>query len=145
MPSNRRWMAVLVLVGAVALSACGRSEGTATKEEPFQLELINEKTGVNRLTLAEGPAERIGIETEPVAALDGSEHTTIPYSALLYTADGDTWVYTSPERLVFVREPVTVVSIEGNTVVLSDGPPVGTAVVTVGGAELTGMEFGVGK
>jgi hypothetical protein len=69
----------------------------------------------------------------------------VPYGALLYDTKGATSVYTVPEPLLFVRQPVTVESIDGGVAVLKDGPPVGTAVVTAGGSELTGIEFGVGK
>jgi hypothetical protein len=69
----------------------------------------------------------------------------IPYGAVLYDATGRTWVYKSPEPFVFVREPISIERITGDDVVLGDGPPGGTEVVTVGGAELYGTEFGVGK
>ncbi len=69
----------------------------------------------------------------------------IPHAALLYDAHGDTWVYTNPAPLVFVRQHISVNYIEGDRVVLYAGPPAGTAVVTVGAAELYGAETGVGK
>jgi hypothetical protein len=69
----------------------------------------------------------------------------IPHAALLYDAHGDTWVYTNPAPLVFVRQHISVNYIEGDRVVLFAGPPTGTAVVTVGAAELYGAETGVGK
>jgi hypothetical protein len=75
----------------------------------------------------------------------GSMRKIIPYSALIYDLDGSTWIYVSPEPLVFVREPVTVDFIEGDRVILSEGPSVGTAVATVGVAELYGADTGVGK
>jgi len=65
----------------------------------------------------------------------------VPYSAVLYDARGDTWVYTSPEARVFVRQQVRVDRIEGDWVVLTDGPPAGTTIVTVGGAELFAAEL----
>jgi membrane fusion protein, heavy metal efflux system len=43
-----------------------------------------------------------------------------------------------------MRERVTVEFIEGDQAVLSKGPAEGSAVVTVGAAELYGTEFGVG-
>jgi multidrug efflux system membrane fusion protein len=43
-----------------------------------------------------------------------------------------------------VRERITVDDIEDGRAVLTDGPAVGTAVVSVGAAELYGTEFGVG-
>jgi hypothetical protein len=69
----------------------------------------------------------------------------IPYSAIIYDLEGNTWVYTSPEPLVFVRHPVTVDYIEGDRAILSDGPPAGTEVAIVGVAELYGADTGVGK
>jgi hypothetical protein len=38
---------------------------------------------------------------------------------------------------------VAVESVRGHEVVLNAGPPAGTAVVTTGGAELWGAEFGI--
>ena len=69
----------------------------------------------------------------------------IPHAALLYDAHGDTWVYTNPAPLVFVRQHISINYIEGDRVVLFAGPTAGTAVVTVGAAELYGAETGVGK
>jgi hypothetical protein len=46
--------------------------------------------------------------------------------------------------LVFVRQHVEVHSIDGNRVVLAEGPPAGTAVVTVGATELMGVEHKYG-
>jgi len=40
-----------------------------------------------------------------------------------------------------VRQQVRVDHIEGDRVVLSDGPPAGTTIVTVGGAELLAAEL----
>ena len=63
---------------------------------------------------------------------------------MFYDANGDTWVYANLEPLAYVRERVTVDDIQGGQAVLTDGPPEGTPVVTVGAAELYGTEFGVG-
>jgi hypothetical protein len=62
---------------------------------------------------------------------------------VLYDADGKTFAYTNPKRLVYVRAPITVADIKGNSALLSSGPPVGTTIVTVGAPELYGTEFGV--
>lgn len=75
----------------------------------------------------------------------GTVRNVVPYAALLYGVHGDTWVYTNPEPLVFVRHPVHVDYIDNDWAVLSDGPPTGTAVVAVGVAELHGAEFKIGK
>jgi len=76
-------------------------------------------------------------------ALSGAGmHRVVPTSSVLYDAKGKTWVYTNPEPQVFVRHAITVDHIDGDRVVLSDGPAPGTTVVTVGAAELLGTEYG---
>jgi hypothetical protein len=76
---------------------------------------------------------------------NGSPQKVIPYAALLYDLRGETYVYFNPEPLVYIRVPVTVDYIVGDTAVLIDGPDEGTQVVTVGVAELYGADTGVGK
>lgn len=77
---------------------------------------------------------------------NGIPGKVIPYAALIYDAHGGTWVYTKdPDALAFVRYEVSVDFIEGDLVVLIEGPPAGTEVVTVGGQELFGAETGVSK
>jgi hypothetical protein len=62
---------------------------------------------------------------------------------VLYDASGDTWTYTNPEPMVYVRAHITVDSIQGDQATLSSGPAAGTQVVGVGAVELYGTEFGV--
>jgi hypothetical protein len=69
----------------------------------------------------------------------------VPYAAVLYGVRGETWVYTNPEPLAFVRQPILIDYIEDDLAILSDGPEAGTDVVTVGAAELFGAETGVSK
>jgi hypothetical protein len=57
-----------------------------------------------------------------------------------YNNDGSTFAYTSPEPLAYVQQPITVDSINGTQAVLAAGPAAGTQVVTVGAAELLGVE-----
>jgi hypothetical protein len=68
----------------------------------------------------------------------------VPYGAVLYDVNGRTWVYTSPESLVFVRREIVVDHIAGDLAVLTEGPPAGTRVVTLGATELHGAEFEIG-
>jgi len=75
----------------------------------------------------------------------GALRKVVPYAAVLYGLRGETWTYVRTEPLVFVRQPITVEYIQGDLAVLTDGPAVGAAVVTVGGAELFGIETGIGK
>ena len=65
-------------------------------------------------------------EGQPVLvelALIGGQRAVIPYSAIIYGLNGETWIYTNPEPLTFIRQPVTVDYNEGGRVILSDGPP----------------------
>jgi hypothetical protein len=138
-----------LLVGILALGGCAKTATVAaSRKEPFKLEKV-EGTERKRVRLEPKAVERIGIKTATVTEVppaDGRPAALqVPYGALLYDTKGAAWVYTVPESLVFVRQAVTVASIDGDVVVLKDGPPVGTAVVTDGGSELTGIEFGVGK
>jgi hypothetical protein len=75
----------------------------------------------------------------------GIQQKVIPYEAVIYGIHGETWVYTNPEPLVFIRQPIVIDFIDENMVVLSNGPATGSKVVTVGVAELFGAETGVSK
>jgi hypothetical protein len=68
----------------------------------------------------------------------------VPYSSVIYDERGDSWLYTNPEPLVFVRFKIAVERVLGDVAVLLDGPPPGTMVVMVGAAELMGVELKVG-
>ena len=71
--------------------------------------------------------------------------TVVPKASLLHDAYGGTWVYVVREPRVYARARVTVTDINGDLAVLSEGPALGTRVVTDGAAELFGVEFGAGK
>ena len=90
------------------------------------------------------PGQRVFVEV----ALSGSGtlRKVVPYAALIYDVNGATWVYTrEPNALAFVRQSITVDYIEDDLAFLTEGPPVGTELVTVGAAELYGAETGVSK
>lgn len=158
-------VAVVVVVPLVSFwAASGRSSTPETPSArsdnpPVYLEPVP-GTDVYRVVLSEPAAERVGISTAPIRTLErsrasevaagpnaaaaserGEPRVVIPYSAVLYDAQGDTWVYTNTEPLAFVRHRVSIESIDGDDAVLSNGPPLGTMVVVVGGAELFGAEL----
>lgn len=74
----------------------------------------------------------------------GDKAKIVPYSSVIYDVSGDSWLYTNPEPLVFVRQKIVIERILGSVVVLSEGPEVGTVVVSVGAAELMGVEQKIG-
>jgi hypothetical protein len=126
--------------------SCSQHEPHASHaEHPSEVEKI-EGSELSRVTLSAKAAERIDLKTAPVREqdLNGTPRKVVPYSSLLYDAKGRTWVYASPQPLSFVREAVAVDRIDGNSVYLEDGPPVGTEVASVGVAEIYGAETGVG-
>ena len=133
---------VVVVLALQLLPDGGASEGEATATPPAVLEPV-EGTDLTRVRLSEAAAERLGIETAAVRAATAETKKVVPYAALVYDGNGETWVYTRPESLVFVRAPVAVYRIEGELAYLTDGPPAGTEVATVGVAELYGTEFEV--
>lgn len=145
----QRLMVALAIAAALPLAGCADAAvSSAAKKEPVTVVKVA-GTDLSRMTLDAKAAERIGLKLEPVGGIAGAEgapeRQTVPYGAVLYDAKGATFVYTNPEPLTFVREAIVVDVIEGTIAVLNAGPPVGTPVVSVGGPELAGIEFGVGK
>jgi hypothetical protein len=145
---SKRWIVGVVLLALVAgllvlvlRPRAAGEEASADDVEPAQVEPVK-GTDLSRVTLSADAARRLGIRTAAVERL-GPRRTAMPYAAVLYDPEGRTFVYTSPETRVFVRHPITVRRIAGQRALLSSGPPVGTAVVTVGSQELFGTEYEV--
>jgi multidrug efflux pump subunit AcrA (membrane-fusion protein) len=132
---------VLLIIASLQLSACAPTEATEEENKPVSLEPIA-GTDLNRLTLTEKAAERLGLETATVLTqqVDGLDRLVVPYAALLYDTSGTAWVYVNVEPLVFVRQIITVDSIQGDQVILSEGLEAGDNVVTLGATELYGSE-----
>jgi hypothetical protein len=138
------------VVAGLTLAGCdaGRTESAQHGEEdkPAQVQPI-QGTDTSRVVLTARAAERIGVKTEPVREVVASGTTArspaVPVTALVYDRTGAVWVYTSTEPRTYVRQRVTVARIDGNLALLLSGPAPGTAVTTVGAAELLGAEYGV--
>lgn len=159
MDRSNRWGAAAPLLVAAALvlgvSACSR--GAAEEQtggyRDAKVEAV-EGSGLSRVTLSQQAANRLGIQTGEIrvqrvaakgqVAGTATARKVVPYAAVIYDERGDTWTFTSPRPLTYLRQHIKVDFIEGDTAVLSDGPAVGTTVVTVGAAELLGTELGVG-
>jgi hypothetical protein len=138
-PSSLWMWAVLVFASGLLLSACGGVTTEASIPAPAKIEADG------RITLTETASQRLGLQATPIseAEVGGRMQKVVPYAAVLYGLNAETWLYASPEPLVFVRQPITIGDIEGDVGVLLDGPPVGTQVVTAGAAELFGVESGL--
>jgi outer membrane murein-binding lipoprotein Lpp len=149
MRAGYRLVGAVVLAG-LALSGC--AQAPAEEEEAATHEVKVERydaTNVVHVRLTAAAAKRLGIRTQPVQELvvggTGSPRSTIPSVAVIYDPEGKTWAYTNPQPLLFVRVPVVVVLVQGDRAILTQGPAVGTPVVTVGAALLLGAETGVGE
>lgn len=88
------------------------------------------------------PGQRVLVELAKQG--NGTQKKVVPFGALIYGLHGETWIYTNPAALTYVRVPVVIDFIDGDNVVFADGPEVGTAIVITGAAMLYGAESGVG-
>jgi hypothetical protein len=132
-------LVVVMLLAGLLLSACGpRVSEAGEKVAPSELEPI-EGTDLSRVILTEKAAERIGVETVPAGGM------AIPYSAVIYDTEGNTWIYTNPAPLTFVRAQIFVDRIEGDQAFLSQELENDDPIVTVGVIEIYGAETGVSK
>jgi hypothetical protein len=149
----------LVLAG-VLLAGCSPSAGAAQSEPDVQAQPARvvhmPGTGRSQVVLTADAAKRVGLRTESTAATAAARSagrsgksaipaasTVIPLAAVLYDKDGKSWVYTVARPLTFVPVQVVITHVDGESATISSGPAAGTQVVTVGGAELLGAEYGV--
>ena len=143
----RRALAAVALL-VVGVGSVGCRGGALAADEQVQPATVEAVAGtdLSRVTLTEEGAGRLGIRTARVAPATGSgpARTTVPFTAVLYDANGQAWVYTTVGGNAFVRAPITVDRVDGEAAYLLAGPAAGTTVVTVGVPELYGAEFGVG-
>jgi hypothetical protein len=137
---------LVLIASVVSLSACGGGASTgydyetASHHDPAELEPIK-GTDVNRIIIDAEGVERAGIQTAPIR--QNGQGTVMPHSAVIFDAEGHTYTYTSPEPRTYVRQKIVIDDVVGDSVMLSDGPPAGTEVVTVGAALVYGSEFEV--
>ena len=136
---------LVLIAGVVSLFACSEASSgydyeLASHREPAKLEPIK-GTDVQRVIFDAEAAERVGLKTAQIR--QNGKEKIMPYAALIYDAEGGTYAYTAPEPLTYVRQQISIDHFDGDNVVLSDGPPTGTEVVTVGVDEVYGTEFEV--
>jgi hypothetical protein len=137
----RRRGAPAVLVAAMLLGGC--SHATPEREDADAAVVVPIKgSPLKQVTLSPDAARRLGIRLAPVST--GAGTLQVPYGAVLYDPQGAAWTFVARRPRVFVRHPITVDRVEGDTAILSTGPPAGTNVVIVGSAQLYGAETGLG-
>jgi len=136
-------VAGLVIGAAAILAGCATA---APAEAPPALIKPVAGSQIPQLQLTERAVQRLGVVTQPVRQTATAGHAAreiIPYSAVVYDTDGSTWTYVNTAARTYERKPITVTEIDRETALLSAGPAVGTAVVTVGAAELLGTEYDI--
>ena len=133
-----RWLIIVLVIIGQGLAACGPKTTTTEKINPVTLEEI-EGSELKRVILTDKAAERIDVQTDAVSGM------VIPYAAVIYDIEGNTWIYTNPAPLTFVRAPIEIDHIEGDQAFLSQALESDAPIVTVGVAEIYGAETGVSK
>ena len=133
--------ALTLLVAGMAVTGCGAAEGADPELPEVATVEAAEDGAPGIITLSDRADARLGITTTPVAADPAG--LAVPYAALIYAVDGTTWVFVRTEPLTYQRTAVAVAAKTGDRVALTSGPPVGAEVVTVGAAELVGVETGI--
>jgi hypothetical protein len=136
--SNKFAMAAVLL--AIGTTGCAKSS-EFDSEPPADAAKVDNVKGVEQVTLSPEGVRRLGIETGSVGRAGGKK--VIPYASVLYAADGSTFTFVSPKPRVYHEAKIVVDRIDGNRAILKSGPAAGTAVVTVGSAELIGTAHGV--
>jgi hypothetical protein len=140
------WAAPALLV--ICMSGCNVADAShevPPPDENVQVETTDESHPA-KITISERAEQRLGIRTVAVRAIpdaQGKPALVVPYSAVVYDADGMSWAFSAPEQRTYIRVSIGISSIKGDVVQLRSGPPVGTQVVVVGAPELVGAEAGI--
>jgi hypothetical protein len=146
MVSKRSGVICLAAGAVLTLAGCGAA--VSADAPPPAIVTPIQGSQVQRLQLTPRAIQRLGLTTAPVRAVGAKAgkagaQKVIPYAAVVYGTDGSSWTYVNTAPRTYVREPIAVTAIRGSVAVLSSGPPVGAAVVTVGAAELLGTEYNI--
>ena len=150
---HRRWLASAVLASTLGLTACSASSnelGEGSNDDGRAAPIKD--SGLSEVSVTPAAYRRLAITTQTVPDGAGTMGTSkggpstlavIPSAAVLYDSQGNAWTYVTVRPRTFVRTPVVVDHFDGDLAYVSEGPPPGAAVVTVGVQELFGIELGV--
>jgi hypothetical protein len=138
----------LAAAAAALLPAACAGAGAGEEEEVVlvqtKLKDLKGYPGHHIITFTKLGAERADVGTSPV--VKAGDHSELPYAALLYNADGSTFVYTATGPLTYRYTPIHLLKIVDTRIQFTDGPKPGTSVVTSGVPQVHGadiqLEFG---
>lgn len=88
------------------------------------------------------PGQRVGVN---LMLRGEAEALSVPWDAVVQDVYGGSWVYVKAGEHAFERRRVSPRYVVDGRMILADGPPEGTEVVTAGAAELFGTETGFSK
>ncbi len=149
-PFSRRTrvgLALAAVATAYLPSACAGGGPEEEEEvELFQTKLVELKDfpGHHSVTFSKIGVQRADVGSTPVTAGDG--HSELPDAALLYNADGSTFVYTVTGTRTYTYTPIKLLKVVDDTLYFTGGPKPGAPVVTSGVPQVHGadiqLEFG---
>jgi hypothetical protein len=141
-----RIVPALFVIGLSGCSIADASHEPPPAEQAVQVETTGEDQPA-KVILSERAEQRLGIRTVAVRAIATAHGKpaplVVPYAAVVYDADGESWAFSVAAVRTYIRVPIKISSITGDVVQLSSGPKVGTQVVVVGAPELVGAEAGI--
>src|SRR5262245_29930224 len=109
--------AIVAMLGSVLLVSGCKRDKIEEKHHPAKLEETDQK-GIMRVILEAKAVERIGLQTTQVmeqSVMVGGQsqmRKVVPYGAIMYDTKGDTWTFTNPQPLTYMRAKVVVESVE---------------------------------
>jgi hypothetical protein len=134
----------IILLGMFFLLVIGcdrHNQVTDKEEKPVVIKKVA-GSEFDHVILTQESVKRIGLETTAVKIISSTPPKfAIPYSAIIYGLQGETWVYIVVKPLEFVRTPVEIDHIENGVVILTKPPPIPGEIVSVGASELFGSEY----
>lgn len=136
-----RWASIPLI--ALSLGGCARAAGpqNTRADQAAKVTRVTGQANLHLVTLSAEAVTRLDIQTTRV---QGGRTKVIPFTAVIYDPDGQSWAYVVVGDRTYERASVSIDHIDGDQAVLKAGPPDGTPVVTAGAAELLGIEYGVG-
>jgi hypothetical protein len=146
MKFDQRWILTVVAIGCLPLASCRKMEAETEEAEQSAATVVHQEDKnpdqPTIITLTEDARKRIDIQTAPVqqADVNGTMQTVLPFAAIFYSPDGETWTYINSQPLTYVRQRIKVDRIVNDNVIMANGPAPGTQVVTIGASLLYGSE-----
>jgi len=111
LPSHH-WRYVALIICGVQILACQQKPEVPANITPAGVEYTGQ--GLYRVRLTAKRAEELGIKTALVREeeMSGKLCKIVPATAVVPDQHGNAWVFKNPDSLVFVRERISVLSID---------------------------------